>query len=227
MSSFWNIKNHEKRDAMVEDYIATVKRIQQRSENEKLGSLAQRTLLEETYRPIVRSQEKASKEIVKGLVPIKDEIANLRENLEERSHGKRKIRRLGSEFDGYGPLATNFKRRTMAGDPTLDRSFGIRYLLNGQTVIGKTPVTIQGDNIVVGDLIFKGTPGLWALVTDTKEEQIKEAEPSKRELEEYTALMYQTGALHDNFSPKSSGSWKWKKVLGPMWKSIQEEEAEG
>ena len=57
MSSFWNIKNHEKRDAMIEDYIATVKRIQQRSENEKLGSLAQRTLLEETYRPIVRSQQ--------------------------------------------------------------------------------------------------------------------------------------------------------------------------
>ena len=223
MSSFWNIKNHEKRDAMVEDYIATVKRIQQRSENEKLGSLAQRTLLEETYRPIVRSQEKASKEIVKGLVPIKDEIANLRENLGER---KRKIRRVGSEFDGYGPLATNFKRRTMAGDTTLDRSFGIRYQLNGQTVIGKTPVTIQGDNIVVGDLIFKGTPGLWALVTDTKVEQIKEAEPSKRELEEYTALMYQTGALHDNLAPKSSGSWKWKNILGPMWKSIREEEEE-
>ena len=66
--SFWNIKNHEKRDAMVEDYLATVKHIQQRSENEKLGSLAQRTLLEENYRSIVRSQEKASKEIVKGLV---------------------------------------------------------------------------------------------------------------------------------------------------------------
>ena len=93
-SFYWGMRllPPEKRDAMFEDYIATVKRIQQRSENEKLGSLAQRTLLEETYRPIVRSQEKASKEIVTGLVPIKDEIVNLRQNLGER---KRKIRRVG------------------------------------------------------------------------------------------------------------------------------------
>ena len=62
--SFSNIKDHEKRDAMVKDYIATVHRVQQRSENEKLGSLALQSALEETYRPVVRSQQEASRELI-------------------------------------------------------------------------------------------------------------------------------------------------------------------
>ena len=64
--SFWNIKDHEKRDAMIKDYIATVKYIQQRSEDERMGSLTRRTLLEETYRPVVKSQEKDCYRLKRG-----------------------------------------------------------------------------------------------------------------------------------------------------------------
>ena len=121
--SFSNIKDHEKRDAMVKDYVATVHRIQQRSENEKLGSLAQQALLEETYRPVVRSQQQASKEIVKGLIPIKDEVVNLRQSLEDREAGPSK-KRKGNSTIAVGSLlgdeAQKFVLRNKIQDATLD-----------------------------------------------------------------------------------------------------------
>ena len=39
-------------------------------------------------------------------------------------------------------------------------------------------------------------------------------------------MINQTGALHDDMSPRLNGSWKWKTILGPMWKRLQEEEEE-
>ena len=145
--SFSNIKDHEKRDAMVKDYVATVHRIQQRSENEKLGSLSLRSVLEETYRPVVRSQQEASREIVKGLQPIKDEVVNLRQSLEEAGPSSSKKRR--GETDRLGEAAQEFMLRNKIQDRTLDRTFGIKFTIPGGYVIGNTPIKFQGNDIII------------------------------------------------------------------------------
>lgn len=68
--SFMNIKSTEKRDAMIEDYLATVKRnLEERSDL----SDRQRDL-EENFKPVVVSNQKMAKEIVKEFFPIKEEL---------------------------------------------------------------------------------------------------------------------------------------------------------
>ena len=84
MSSFMDIKDHEKRDAIISDYISTIKRIQQRNEDDKIGSLAHQRDLEDTWRPVIQSQEQVTKKITKELEPIKEGVLNLRESLRER-----------------------------------------------------------------------------------------------------------------------------------------------
>ena len=225
--SFWNIKNHEKRDAMVEDYIATVKRVQQRSENEKLGSLAQRALLEETYRPVVRSQQQASKEIVKGLLPIKDEVVNLRQSLEEAGPSSSKKRR--GDSTNLGEAAQTFMLRNKTQDPTLDRTFGIKFIMPGGYVIGNTPIKFQGNDIIIGGYNYIGTAGLWSLLTDTLEAQIDRVGPSNADYDSYKEILQMTNVLHNKSDPtskkpRSSKSWEWKAVLEPIWQLIKEEE---
>ena len=88
--SFQNIKDHVKRDAVVNDYISTVKRLKRRYEDEKLGSLARQAELEEQWRPVVKSQDRVTEKITKELEPIKEEIANLCESLEGNQPGPSK-----------------------------------------------------------------------------------------------------------------------------------------
>ena len=224
--SFSNIKDHEKRDAMVKDYIATIHRVQQRSENEKLGSLAQRALLEETYRPVVRSQQQASKEIVKGLLPIKDEVVNLRQSLEAGPSSSKKRR---GETDPVGEAVQEFMLRNKMQDPTLDRTFGIRFTMPGGYVIGNTPVRFKGNDIIIGGYNYNGTAGLWSLLTDTLEAQIDRVGPSNADYDSYKEILQMTNVLHNKSDPRSkkprsSKSWKWKAVLEPIWQLIKEEE---
>ena len=56
----------------------------------------------------------------------------------------------------YGPLAEEFIRKYM--DDTVDNTFGICF--------GDKIIKIQGDNIALGDEVYVGAPGLWALTTD-------------------------------------------------------------
>ena len=51
--SFINIKDPKKRDAVIADYLATVKRLQQRNLNEKAQDLARDENLKEMFNPVV------------------------------------------------------------------------------------------------------------------------------------------------------------------------------
>ena len=58
--SFFNIKDPKKRDAVVADYLATVKRLQQRNLNEKAQDLARDENLKEIFNPVVQSTAKST-----------------------------------------------------------------------------------------------------------------------------------------------------------------------
>ena len=61
--SFIDIKDPSKRDQIVADYVATIRRVQQRSEDEKSIGLAKKAELERTFNPIVKATEKSTKAI--------------------------------------------------------------------------------------------------------------------------------------------------------------------
>jgi hypothetical protein len=228
MSSFMDIKDPWKRDATIKDYLATMKRIQKRNEEEKTSGLYRQRELEQHFAPVVQSQDKMSKEITEGLKPIKQEVATLRENLETVHAETRKRHRA----DEYGPLATEFRARYASRDPNVDTTFGITYLRDGRTVIANTPVTISGDDIIIYDEVYDGTPGLWALLTETQEDKLGKGKWTQDDVDNYAAILGVTNVLHEDYdsenpNPRASKSWKWRKILKPIWQQLKREESSG
>ena len=78
--SFLDIEDPKKRDAIVKEYLATVKRIQQRNLNERTKHLAHSDELKEIFHPIIESTEKSTKAITKELEPLQEEMKNINEN---------------------------------------------------------------------------------------------------------------------------------------------------
>ena len=59
--SFLDIEDPAKRDEIVKDYIATIRRVQESNENEKVVGLARKTELEKTFNPIVEATKNLPK----------------------------------------------------------------------------------------------------------------------------------------------------------------------
>ena len=223
-----DIKDPWKRDATIKDYLATMKRIQERNEEEKTSGLYRQRELEQHFAPVVQSQDKMSKEIAESLKPIKEEVTTLRENLETVHDETRKRRRIHE----YGPLATEFRTRYTSRDPDVDETFGIKYLADGRTVIANTPVTISGDDIIIYGEVYDGTPGLWALLTETQEDKLGKDKWIQDDIDNYAAILDVTNVLHEDYdpenpNPRASKSWKWRNILRPIWKQLQKEESSG
>ena len=68
--SFLNIEDPKKRDAIVNDYLATVKRLQQKNLNEKAEDLVRQEDIERALEPVVRSTGKSTETITNELIPI-------------------------------------------------------------------------------------------------------------------------------------------------------------
>ena len=61
--SFWRIEDHKKRDAMVEDYVSTVKRLQERYRHERMGDSFRSQELGRHFEPVVQSNERMVKKL--------------------------------------------------------------------------------------------------------------------------------------------------------------------
>ena len=109
--SFMNIKDPEERDGVIADYLATVKRLQKPNLAERSNLIVRQRDLEETYEPIVASNQKMSQDVVKGLIPIKKELKELNRNNLREEHP-----RLEENFGAATPQK-RFKEATMT--PTL------------------------------------------------------------------------------------------------------------
>ena len=79
--SFLNIKDRNLRDKMIEDYLAVKKRLKERNMNERMDDLAYRDGLEDTFKPIVDSNERFTQEIINELKPLSDELVDIRKNI--------------------------------------------------------------------------------------------------------------------------------------------------
>ena len=78
--SFLNITDPKKRDAIVKEYLDTIKRIKNRNLLEKTHDFVHREMLEETLRTVVSSTAASTEAITNQLVPIKEGITALNAN---------------------------------------------------------------------------------------------------------------------------------------------------
>ena len=115
--------------------------------------------LQETFIPVVASNEKMAQDIIGDLTPITEGLKEINRNLEAKKEPPRP--KIGSKqkfVNDYGPLAESFLWEYM--DDTVDKSFGIRY------ESGDKVIKLQGDNIKIDGEMYMSTPGLWALITE-------------------------------------------------------------
>jgi hypothetical protein len=117
-----------------------------------------------------------------------------------------------------GEIATAYFKRFTTKTKDADTTYGI-YDKGGKFYIGDTEIRIQGDDIIVGDRVYEGTPGLWELVVSkTPSDEIYTLSDKER----YIDILTSTNALRRNNDPnesypKSSRSPKWTNLLRPIW----------
>ena len=76
--SFIDIPDHKRRDEIVADYMATIKRVQQSNEDERTVGLAKQVELEHMFNPVIKSTREAAESITKQLVPLREELKKAR-----------------------------------------------------------------------------------------------------------------------------------------------------
>ena len=77
--SFLNITDPKKRDNIVADYLATVKRLQHRDINERAQDLVRQDDHNRMFEPVFESTGKWTQAITKELVPIQEGMKTLNE----------------------------------------------------------------------------------------------------------------------------------------------------
>ena len=251
--SFYDIKDHKKRDEIIRNYLATMKRIKKHNMDERLENLGYQIQMQEKFKPVLESNAETRKEITQDLVPIKQELENLNKNTIQYRDRLNKIqvgtpRRIlpttpvtpssssrptipsilqdltetpvppkskRKKPVHYGPVATKYLMNALnVGNDTVT---GIRYDGSTDMMIGDKKVEIQDNNLKIGNEIYNGTPGLWALITERKPKVY-----TPEDLDAYRNLMVQTSALYKDNDPatersRGNRSYKWKRIQKPIW----------
>ena len=211
--SFIDIKDPKKRDKIVADYIATIRRIQQRGEDEKSVGLAKQAELTQTFNPIIQATKDSTKIITDHLNPIHDELKNVSENMKPV---ERIIRRKRTWTDGSDINALDFYLNSNKNH--LDKYFGIRKDEDGKLFLGDKEVFVDDNsNIIVDGQTYHATSGLWSLImlasptfyTDNDLEVFKE-------LSAQTNLMMNPGSVGKGGRPNSTAKRRLLEDLHPQ-----------
>ena len=224
--SFWDIKDPVKRDEIVQDYQRLKRKIREKSENQKASITDQSLFLAKRYAPIVQSQKKMAEDIVKELrknIQDEDEEVNVKSEDENED-----IKSEDEEGGEHGSFAEEYRRRYRMRDPDIDTEFGIKFLKDGQAVIGNTPITIEGDDIIIGGDVYPGNEAVWELLTEKKKENLVHMPYDGEDMRIYYEILKKTNVLRNNFDPnsnkpRSNQSWKWKHIFSKLWERMKNE----
>ena len=242
--SFLKITDPAKRDFIVEEFLKSKKNIRQNFLSERLGDIGLQRELTRLYKPIVDSQSTISKEQKALLSTIKEnsaETANALRALPASISASLKAIQFPQHpsieaYEGdpeediktleLGTIAAKYLQEYASGKKKVDTTFGI-YSKDGQFYIGDSPISIDYDNVTVGDKTYEGTPGLWELLTM--------ANPDKsiyddNDLGEYGEILEVTNAMRqpkNPSKPKSSKSAKYRNIIKPIWEKSVGKQGKG
>ena len=231
--SFIKVKDPRKREELVRDFIETRKRIKDNFVARKVGEAEYQTGLTKLFKPVTETQKATTKEITEAqkataekftqeLLPIKEGIEELPTKLFKKVFPSIELK--ASDIMNLGPLAVNALLKAFTKN-NIDLTYGL-YAQEGKFKIGDKFITIEDNNIKIGDILFKGTPGFWELVT-SKDPEIYEED----DLTNYQQLVILTNTAYQGNNPtqnkpKSSKSSKWKNIIKPIWEAIKEDKTE-
>ena len=228
--SFLKISDPAKRDAIVKEYLELKKNIRDNLLSERTGELELQTDLSKFYKPITETQKATAREITEGLKPIRGGIEKLPQAVQLIGEAKGEAPEE-EEDEKEEEVTEGQMARVYLNRPDNDTTFGIRKE-NNRYYIGNKHVIIFRDNIVVDGEKFRGTPGLWELITAKNPKGSIDYD----DMGNYKMILLKTNVLHRNNNPsnpypKASSSNKWKYILSPIWETYKKKkegyEAEG
>ena len=225
--SFIKVTDPRKREALVRDFIETRKRIKDNLVARKVGESEYQTGLTKLFKPVTETQKATAKEITDAQKATAEKIASellpIREGIE----------RLPKEisFPTFPALELSEEELIKIARPTARKYIqanlgrattkaGI-YSEDDKLKIGRRPVKIENDDIIINDEKFKGTPGLWELITsnDTPEKEKYKAE----DLMNYIIIMHVTKATYDKNNKRIGGrNDKMNNLIKPLVIALEE-----
>ena len=217
--SFIKVKDPRKREELIRDFIETRKRIKDNFIAKKVGEAEYQTGLTKLFKPVTETQKATAKEtaekFTQELLPIKEGI----EKLPVPTFPALGMPEVGIKEKNLGPIvlvALEYLK------PEKKTTFGM-YLKDGDFRIGDKKVDIKGDDIIIEDKEYTGTPGLWELIMKNNPQNFTEDDYLK-----YGRILKQTNNIYqqnnpDTNKPKSSKSTKWKNLIKPIWEQIKKQ----
>ena len=236
--SFINIKDPKKRDEIVAEYLATVKRLQNRDITERAHDLTRTEEINRVLEPVVRSTAKSTEAITKELIPIREEIHNLNDRIIAQQPPKLEGKDEDQQQHQPPPPPSPPPNREdeekeepnlvqmfyqQLPEEKIDKYFGI--IPDGgwnHYKMGKKRVQIEGPDILVDGRRYNGTKGLWSLIMrKVPHEFTREDMFVYRNLVLHTnAMAYPNNLRHDSQVRRTK---KWRQIF-PLFDTLDMEE---
>ena len=231
--SFIKVKDPRKREELIRDFIETRKRIKDNFIAKKMGEIEYQTGLTKLFKPVTETQKTTAKEITEAqkaatekitqeLLPIKEGIEKLPEAIMFPAYPalemtEEKITNIGPTASKY--LLPTFRQKATQSDIKPGDSKGTFFK------IGETPIKIENDDITIKDERFKGTVGLWKLLTSKDIPDITEYKAG--DLRDYITIMHITKATYDKNNKRVGGNNKMNKLIKPLVITLEKDGGEG
>ena len=225
--SFIKVKDPRKREELIRDFIETRKRIKDNFIAKKVGEAEYQTGLTKLFKPVTETQKATAKEITEAqkaatekitqeLLPIKEGIKGLPGAISE---GFPALGMTEEELIKIGPIARKYIQSNLGRATT---KAGL-YSEDDNLKIGYRPVKIENDDIIIDDTPFKGTVGLWKLITS--KDIPDKTEYKAEDLAGYITIMHITKATYDKNNKRVGGNDKMNKLIKPLVKALEEDES--
>ena len=230
---FIKVKDPRKREELIRDFIETRKRIKDNFIAKKVGEIEYQTGLTKLFKPVTETQKATAKEITEAqkaatekitqeLLPIKEGIEGLPGAIMFPAYPA--LEMTEEELIKIGPTASKyllptFRQKATQSDIKPGDSKGTFFK------IGETPIKIENDDITIKDERFKGTVGLWKLITSKDIPDITEY--GAKDLADYITIMHITKATYDKNNKRVGGNDKMNKLIKPFVKTLEKDGGEG
>lgn len=161
---FLSILDPSRRDAIINEYLATVKRLQKRDLAEKEHDVLSLRNAEKALEPMIRSNEKSTERLASELGPIKEEIKSLNSRFDNNTTQSSSQDEEKEEKEVK--KEPNIVQRYFVSIPKkqIDQYFGVvmdgdRYKMGNKYV-----QIVDLKDLLVDDKKYAGTIGLWSLI---------------------------------------------------------------
>ena len=221
--SFIKVKDPRKREELIRNFIETRKRIKDNFIAKKVGEAEYQTGLTKLFKPVTETQKATAKEITEATEKITQELLPIKEGIEKLpgaiSEGLPALGMTEEELIKIGPIARKYIQSNLGRATT---KAGL-YSEDDNLKIGYRPVKIENDDIIIDDERFKGTVGLWELITSKDIPDISEY--GAEDLAGYITIMHITKATYDKNNKRVGGNDKMNKLIKPLVKALEEDKS--